>query len=117
MVYFCQPEGCVSGSRRTGAAAAVRDATSFVFTLTDKGKLKASPESNILLISLQFRFGQDALRHLRQLLSAGGESIVRPQWLVEQSQGEVVELPSRVVAQEHGEELRLSVLQRPSECR
>lgn len=36
MVYFCQPEGCVSGSRRTGATTAVRDATSFVFTLTDK---------------------------------------------------------------------------------
>ncbi|XP_055600915.1 MAP kinase-activating death domain protein isoform X2 [Uranotaenia lowii] len=35
MVYFCQPEGCVSvGPRRTGSA--VRDATSFVFTLTDK---------------------------------------------------------------------------------
>ncbi|KFB40134.1 map-kinase activating death domain protein (madd)/denn/aex-3(c.elegans) [Anopheles sinensis] len=35
MVYFCQPEGCVSvGSRRTGAA--IRDTTSFVFTLTDK---------------------------------------------------------------------------------
>lgn len=35
MVYFCQPEGCVSvGPRRTGTA--VRDATSFVFTLTDK---------------------------------------------------------------------------------
>lgn len=36
MVYFCQPEGCVSGSRRTGATATARDATSFVFTLTDK---------------------------------------------------------------------------------
>ncbi|XP_058815433.1 MAP kinase-activating death domain protein isoform X2 [Topomyia yanbarensis] len=35
MVYFCQPEGCVSvGPRRTGTA--VRDATSFVFMLTDK---------------------------------------------------------------------------------
>uniref|UniRef100_A0A182JYH1 MAP kinase-activating death domain protein n=1 Tax=Anopheles christyi TaxID=43041 RepID=A0A182JYH1_9DIPT len=35
MVYFCQPEGCVSvGSRRTGSA--IRDTTSFVFTLTDK---------------------------------------------------------------------------------
>lgn len=35
MVYFCQPEGCVSvGPRRTGTA--IRDATSFVFTLTDK---------------------------------------------------------------------------------
>uniref|UniRef100_A0A182PV08 MAP kinase-activating death domain protein n=1 Tax=Anopheles epiroticus TaxID=199890 RepID=A0A182PV08_9DIPT len=35
MVYFCQPEGCVSvGSRRTGSA--LRDTTSFVFTLTDK---------------------------------------------------------------------------------
>lgn len=35
MVYFCQPEGCVSvGPRRTGAA--IRDASSFVFTLTDK---------------------------------------------------------------------------------
>ena len=35
MVYFCQPEGCVSvGPRRTGAA--VRDASSFVFKLTDK---------------------------------------------------------------------------------
>lgn len=35
MVYFCQPEGCVSvGPKRTGAA--IRDATSFVFTLTDK---------------------------------------------------------------------------------
>ncbi|XP_037051965.1 MAP kinase-activating death domain protein isoform X4 [Bradysia coprophila] len=35
MVYFCQPEGCVSvHPRKTGAA--IRDATSFVFTLTDK---------------------------------------------------------------------------------
>lgn len=35
MVYFCQPEGTNSvGSRKVGAA--VRDATSFVFTLTDK---------------------------------------------------------------------------------
>lgn len=35
MVYFCQPEGCVSvGPRRTGAA--IRDASSFVFQLTDK---------------------------------------------------------------------------------
>lgn len=33
MVYFCQPEGCVSAvPRRT----ALREATSFVFTLTDK---------------------------------------------------------------------------------
>lgn len=33
MVYFCQPEGCVSvGPKRT----ALRDASSFVFTLTDK---------------------------------------------------------------------------------
>lgn len=37
MVYFCQPEGCVTGSRRGGTGAtAIRDATSFVFTLTDK---------------------------------------------------------------------------------
>lgn len=35
MVYFCQPEGCVSvGPRRTGHA--LREATSFVFALTDK---------------------------------------------------------------------------------
>uniref|UniRef100_A0A1B0GNL7 MAP kinase-activating death domain protein n=1 Tax=Phlebotomus papatasi TaxID=29031 RepID=A0A1B0GNL7_PHLPP len=35
MVYFCQPEGCVSvGPRRTGSA--IRDASSFVFMLTDK---------------------------------------------------------------------------------
>lgn len=33
MVYFCQPEGCSSvGPKRT----ALREATSFVFTLTDK---------------------------------------------------------------------------------
>ncbi|XP_059488306.1 MAP kinase-activating death domain protein isoform X2 [Neocloeon triangulifer] len=33
MVYFCQPEGCVSvGPRKT----ALREATSFVFTLTEK---------------------------------------------------------------------------------
>lgn len=33
MVYFCQPEGCSSvGPRRQ----ALRDATSFVFALTDK---------------------------------------------------------------------------------
>ncbi|KAG5681528.1 hypothetical protein PVAND_010952 [Polypedilum vanderplanki] len=37
MVYFCQPEGCVTGSKRGGTGAtAIRDATSFVFTLTDK---------------------------------------------------------------------------------
>lgn len=35
MVYFCQPEGCVTGPKKTGPPA-VRDATSFVFTLTDK---------------------------------------------------------------------------------
>lgn len=35
MVYFCQPEGCVNvGPRRTGNA--IREASSFVFTLTDK---------------------------------------------------------------------------------
>lgn len=35
MVYFCQPEGCISvGPRRTGTA--IREASSFVFTLTDK---------------------------------------------------------------------------------
>lgn len=39
MVYFCQPEGCVSvGPRRAGSA--VRDATSFVFALTDKDSSK-----------------------------------------------------------------------------
>ncbi|XP_055617610.1 MAP kinase-activating death domain protein isoform X2 [Toxorhynchites rutilus septentrionalis] len=39
MVYFCQPEGCVSVcQRRTGAA--IRDATSFVFALTDKDSSK-----------------------------------------------------------------------------
>ncbi|KAH0998801.1 hypothetical protein HUJ04_005315, partial [Dendroctonus ponderosae] len=33
MVYFCQPEGCSSiGPKRT----ALREASSFVFTLTDK---------------------------------------------------------------------------------
>ncbi|XP_061378806.1 MAP kinase-activating death domain protein isoform X3 [Danaus plexippus] len=37
MVYFCQPEGCVSvGPRRQLAHIATRDTTSFVFTLTDK---------------------------------------------------------------------------------
>ncbi|XP_072941897.1 MAP kinase-activating death domain protein [Epargyreus clarus] len=37
MVYFCQPEGCVSvGPRRPTAHVATRDTTSFVFTLTDK---------------------------------------------------------------------------------
>ncbi|XP_041972734.1 MAP kinase-activating death domain protein isoform X4 [Aricia agestis] len=37
MVYFCQPEGCVSvGPRRHLAHVTTRDTTSFVFTLTDK---------------------------------------------------------------------------------
>ncbi|KAM3968244.1 rab3 GDP-GTP exchange factor [Aphomia sociella] len=37
MVYFCQPEGCVSvGPRRTPSHLTTRDTTSFVFTLTDK---------------------------------------------------------------------------------
>ncbi|CAH0628860.1 unnamed protein product [Chrysodeixis includens] len=37
MVYFCQPEGCVSvGPRRAPGHLASRDTTSFVFTLTDK---------------------------------------------------------------------------------
>lgn len=35
MVYFCQPEGTNTVSARK-VGAAVRDATSFVFTLTDK---------------------------------------------------------------------------------
>lgn len=35
MVYFCQPEGCMSvGPRRSGNL--IREANSFVFTLTDK---------------------------------------------------------------------------------
>ncbi|XP_071452693.1 MAP kinase-activating death domain protein isoform X9 [Hetaerina americana] len=38
MVYFCQPEGCISvGPRRT----ALRDANSFVFTLTEKDSGKS----------------------------------------------------------------------------
>ncbi|XP_039280575.1 MAP kinase-activating death domain protein isoform X3 [Nilaparvata lugens] len=38
MVYFCQPEGCISvGPRRT----ALREATSFVFTLTEKDSGKS----------------------------------------------------------------------------
>ncbi|BES98893.1 uDENN [Nesidiocoris tenuis] len=38
MVYFCQPEGCVSvGPKKT----ALRDATSFVFTLTEKDSGKS----------------------------------------------------------------------------
>ncbi|XP_023706235.1 MAP kinase-activating death domain protein isoform X5 [Cryptotermes secundus] len=38
MVYFCQPEGCVSvGPRRT----VLREATSFVFTLTEKDSGKS----------------------------------------------------------------------------
>ncbi|XP_060800819.1 MAP kinase-activating death domain protein [Amyelois transitella] len=37
MVYFCQPEGCVSvGARRAPGHSASRDSSSFVFTLTDK---------------------------------------------------------------------------------
>ncbi|XP_035431554.2 MAP kinase-activating death domain protein isoform X10 [Spodoptera frugiperda] len=37
MVYFCQPEGCVSvGPRRAPGHLASRDTTSFVFQLTDK---------------------------------------------------------------------------------
>ncbi|CAH2979758.1 unnamed protein product [Chilo suppressalis] len=37
MVYFCQPEGCMSvGPRRAPGHLAARDTTSFVFTLTDK---------------------------------------------------------------------------------
>ncbi|XP_045489111.1 MAP kinase-activating death domain protein isoform X2 [Pieris rapae] len=37
MVYFCQPEGCVSvAQRRQLAHLSARDTTSFVFTLTDK---------------------------------------------------------------------------------
>ncbi|XP_050672474.1 MAP kinase-activating death domain protein isoform X2 [Leptidea sinapis] len=37
MVYFCQPEGCVSvAQRRQLSNMAARDTTSFVFTLTDK---------------------------------------------------------------------------------
>lgn len=37
MVYFCQPEGCVSvGPRRAPGHLASRDTSSFVFQLTDK---------------------------------------------------------------------------------
>ena len=44
MVYFCQPEGCLSlGNRRPGDGR--RDVESFVFTLTDK-------DSGILLVCL-----------------------------------------------------------------
>ena len=39
MVYFCQPEGCISAGRKH---LSLRDTTSFVFTLTDKdsGKVR-----------------------------------------------------------------------------
>lgn len=47
MVYFCQPEGCVSvGPRRT----ALREATSFVFTLTEKDSGKEMHISTPLFI-------------------------------------------------------------------
>ncbi|XP_026327004.1 MAP kinase-activating death domain protein isoform X4 [Hyposmocoma kahamanoa] len=36
MVYFCQPEGCVSVGPRRAPGHVARDSTSFVFTLTDK---------------------------------------------------------------------------------
>lgn len=36
MVYFCQPEGCVSVGPRRAPGHVARDTTSFVFTLTDK---------------------------------------------------------------------------------
>lgn len=50
MVYFCQPEGCVSvGPRRQLAHLTTRDTTSFVFTLTDKdsGKFKVHNELTV----------------------------------------------------------------------
>ncbi|TGZ46160.1 Uncharacterized protein DBV15_05416 [Temnothorax longispinosus] len=54
MVYFCQPEGCSSvGPKRT----ALREATSFTFTLTDKDS-----------------GSKNALWDLRELLPTYGES-------------------------------------------
>ncbi len=47
MVSFCQPDGCLTvGSRRS---AALRDATSFVFTLTDKDSGEVDLTFGILL--------------------------------------------------------------------
>ncbi|KOB76445.1 Uncharacterized protein OBRU01_02082 [Operophtera brumata] len=48
MVYFCQPEGCVSaGPRRAPGHLASRDTTSFVFTLTDKDSGADYRSSNV----------------------------------------------------------------------
>lgn len=54
MVYFCQPEGCLSmGNRRPGDHR--RDIDSFVFTLTDKDSGRDS---------ISFRFQQHTSRHV-----------------------------------------------------
>ena len=50
MVYFCQPEGCLSsGNRRPGDHR--RDIDSFVFTLTDKDSGKTSSSLSKLVFS------------------------------------------------------------------
>lgn len=47
MVYFCQPEGCSSmGPKRT----ALREATSFTFTLTDKDSGVYLPADHVRVI-------------------------------------------------------------------
>jgi hypothetical protein len=61
MVYFCQPEGCNSvGPKRT----ALREATSFTFTLTDK-------DSGSYIIGLIAFRQDDVLASLRQSPDAG----------------------------------------------
>lgn len=66
MVYFCQPEGCISvGPKRT----ALRDATSFVFTLTEKDSGKCRYGICVNFYRAMERPGATAVRrdsHLRR---------------------------------------------------
>jgi len=79
MVYFCQPEGCSSvGPKRT----ALREATSFTFTLTDKDSglypfLLASRDRREFALRCKRYFAKrrkNALRNLREFLSTYGKS-------------------------------------------
>lgn len=77
MVYFCQPEGCLSlSNRRQGDHR--RDIDSFVFTLTDKDSGACPGRSALSAPGIKDVFPlfsrtnrQDALRHLHQFLPAG----------------------------------------------
>lgn len=84
----------------------------------ENGRRGHRPRCHILCVHADRQgLGQDAVRDLRQLLSAGREVTVGAKRAVRQPEGEVIEPSARVVAEKHGKKLGLGVLERPPECR